>query len=88
MEKQNISYTCYKNSKKIGEYIKNEHNITFTPEKDTTLDDAVEISVSIAKYFQMSVFLSYKSIKINIPYQKTGMPTEQEIINQFKTNKR
>ncbi len=89
MENIYARYACYKNAKKLGEYVKDEKNIIFTPEKDTSLDDAVGMSISIAKYFQMPVSLSFNNVKLDIPYQKNDMPTEQEIIKQFQnTNKR
>jgi len=82
-----VVYACYKNARKLGEYVKDEKYIVFTPEKDTSLTDAIGMSISIAKYFQMPVCLFFNNKKLNIPYQKTGMPTEQEIINQFQNTK-
>lgn len=84
METIHAVYACYKNSKKIGEYVKDEQGIIFTPEKDTSLDDAAGISISIAKYFEMPVSFSFNNMNINIPYQKTGMPTEQEIVQKYQ----
>ena len=87
MEKILVSYACYKNAKKLGEYVKDEQNIIFTPEKESSLYDVVGISISIAKYFQMPVSLSFNNTKLDIPYKQTGMPTEQEIINQIQKQK-
>ena len=89
MENINASYSCYKNATKLGEYTKATQDIRFKSENGITLEDAIDMSVILAKHFEMTVHLSFGNQDINIPYQKSDMPTIQDIINKIQnTNKR
>ena len=89
MENINASYSCYKNAKKLGEYTKNPQDIRFKSENGITLEDAIDMSVTLAKHFEMAVHLSFGNQDINIPYQKSNMPNVQDIINKIQnTNNR
>ena len=82
------TYACYKNAKKLGEYVKGTHNITFTATNHATLDESIDMSITICKYFKMPVSLVFDDLTINIPYDEHDSINVKEIMSWYKQIKK